>query len=606
MQTDATIDRLRHDPGPLLDALRKAGADVSRPKCIRCPWHEDAHASSGVFAGKEDGVWRFKCQVCGVGGDVFDIRAKVSGRDVADELRAARGEQQHDRAPAQQHTAPPKRVYASIEAIEQDIPTIRRTFVYADPTTGAPEMIVFRQRLADGRKSFMQARPVDGGFVLEAPPKPWPIYNRARVCGAERVVVVEGEGVVHALHDLGIVATTSPGGAGKAAHADWSPLAGKTCILWPDCDPPNNKGVRTGIAHMREVARLLQALEPPTRVLWIDPDLLNLPPKGDAADFIAQRADLSAEQQRAAVEDALSEAVAIGPSSEVAALVDDAIAGRRRIVGWPWPALHALTRALSPATVTLLVAHPGATKSFALLQAAQWWHEHGERVAVLELEDGRAFHLRRAIAQHAGEGEFTSDEWCRDHPETARDIAARSAAWADSFGACIHELPGDVQPTMQTVGDWIEQQADAGKRIIAVDPLSIVEARRDQFIHDQRFIARVKRIVEQAGCSLVLVMHPRKNSDGMTTDDIAGGAAFGRLAQTVIWLEFCKSPRTVTVRDTTCELPVNVEVNRIAHLVKTRIGRGQGSRIGYHFDGATLRLREHGAIMRATPAEVPE
>lgn len=594
MQTDSNIERMRSDSGALLDALREAGAEILKPNEIRCPWHDDQHASAGVFTG-DDGAWRFKCHVCGVSGDVFDIRAKVSGQSVADELRKAHapGSNSPTRSAPRTNTERPPRVFSSIDAIRENDPRIRNVFTYSNPTTGAADMIVFRLHLPDGRKSFMQAHATDGGIVLKAPPKPWPLYNRARVAGADRVVIVEGEKCVHALHDVGIVSTTSPGGAGKAEYADWSPLAGKTCILWPDNDEP-------GISHMRDVARILQSLEPPARVSMIDPATLDLQPKADVADYLAARANLSVEDRQIAIEhDVLPEAQSTGPASEVAAMVNDAIAGRRRVVGWPWSALNGLTRALSPATVSLLVAHPGATKSFMLLQAGQWWQEHNERVAILELEDGRAFHLRRAIAQHIGEAGYTDDEWCKDHPQTVADIIGRSGQWADRFGACIHELSHDVQPTMQTVGDWIERQADAGKRIIAVDPLSIVEAERDQYIHDQRFIARVKRIVERAGCSLVLVMHPRKGATGRTTDDIAGGAAFGRLAQTVLWLEHFGQPRQVTVRDATMELPVMAESNRMMHLTKTRIGRGQGMRIAYWFDSATLRLRELGIAMKS-------
>ena len=593
----ATTDRLRADSGVLLDALREAGADVQRPNAIRCPFHDDQHPSAGVYRG-DDGAWKFKCHGCGFHGDLFDVRAKARNTTPADELKASRGDNAQTIQPARHKASPPKRVFPTLADIEREYPTIQESFQYTNPETGVPDLVVFRQRLADGRKSFIQARPVERGFVLEAPPKPWPLYNRARIAQADRLIVVEGEKCVHTLHAVGIIATTSPAGAGKAAHADWGPLAGRECILWPDCDPPDAKGKRTGIAHMREVAKLLQALDPPARVLWLDPDLLDLPDKGDAADFIERLGDLTTEQQRQAVEDALTEAVPTGPSAEVDELVRDAIAGRRRNVAWPWKQLGSATRALAPATVTLLVASPGATKSLMLIQAAAWWQEHNERIAVLELEDGRAFHLRRALAQRAGESGMTDDEWCQQHPETATAATSQNAEFMDALGVCMHELPGDAQPTLEVIGDWIEQQAIAGKRVIAIDPISIAEAHRDQHIADQKFVARVKRIVENFGCSLLLIMHPKKHAQGRTTDDIAGGAAYGRLAQSVIWLEHTGQTRHVTVMDSTMNLPVPVEVNRIAHLVKTRIGHGQGLRIGYWFDPQTLRLREHGVIVR--------
>jgi len=471
--------------------------------------------------------------------------------------------------------------------------------VYRNPETRACDLVVLRIEAPGQSKRFLQGHQTKAGwFAMTAPAKPWPLYNRARAAKSARVLIVEGEKCVHALNDIGIVATTSPGGAGKAEHADWSPLAGKDCVLWPDCDPPDDTGKRTGIVHMRRVAKCLQALDPPARVLWLDPDLLDLPDKGDAADFVDRLDGLSDIQKREAVEDVLAEAVPTGPSAEVEALVRDAIAGRRRIVPWPWQQLGAATKALAPSTVTLLCASPGATKSLMLMQAAAWWNGSGERVAVLQLEDGRAFHLRRALAQQAGESGLTDDDWCRDNAVLATAATAQHSAFMDSLGACIHELPGDTQPTLDAVADWIDNQAVAGKRVIAVDPLSIAAAHRDQHIADQKFIARAKRIVETNGCSLVLVMHPKKHAQGRTTDDIAGGAAYGRLAQTVVWLEHTGKDQNMTVRDTTMGLSVSTDVNRIVHLVKTRIGRGQGMRLGYWFDPQTLRLDERGAIIR--------
>ena len=74
------------------------------------------------------------------------------------------------------------------------------------------------------------------------------------------------------------------------------------------------------------------------------------------------------------------------PSAEVGVLIDDAIAGRRRVLMWPWSSLGKLSRALAPATVTPIVAGPGAAKSLMLVQAGAHWHEQGYRPALLVLQ----------------------------------------------------------------------------------------------------------------------------------------------------------------------------------------------------------------------------
>ena len=48
-------------------------------------------------------------------------------------------------------------------------------------------------------------------------------------------------------------------------------MAGKIVYLWHDADLPGSEtGKVTGIEHMNEVARQLEALDPPPRVFWID------------------------------------------------------------------------------------------------------------------------------------------------------------------------------------------------------------------------------------------------------------------------------------------------------------------------------------------------
>jgi hypothetical protein len=176
-------------------------------------------------------------------------------------LKEAKGE--NNRAATAGAKKPP-RVYATRAAREAaatwngDAPpmTIETTFKYTDPATGNVDLEVFRLLKTDGKKSFKQASPVPGGWVLSAPPKPWPLYNRTRLKSAHTVIVVEGEKAVHALQSVlpeGFAATTSPCGAGKAAHADWSPVAGKRVYVWPDHDD-------AGRRHAADVVVLLQRL----------------------------------------------------------------------------------------------------------------------------------------------------------------------------------------------------------------------------------------------------------------------------------------------------------------------------------------------------------
>ena len=160
-------DRLRSDRDALLDALAQAGADVSRPSAIRCPFHDDQHPSAGLY--ERDGVFRFKCQSCGAGGDVFDIRAKVNGTSEADELRKARAHDAPARRPKQ---ARPAKVFADFDAIRQRVENVVQIDPFRWPDTGAIHALEVRVEPGrDGRsKDIWQMRPVDDGYTWGGKP----------------------------------------------------------------------------------------------------------------------------------------------------------------------------------------------------------------------------------------------------------------------------------------------------------------------------------------------------------------------------------------------------------------------------------------------------
>ena len=263
-------DVLRRDKTALVHELEQAGSQFKGNAC-RCPFHDDKHPSAGIYC-DDVGVWRFRCQSasCGIGGDIFDIQARLRNTTPAEILKAG---------------SPPKanapKVYATLDELKAAMPgPVEAVHSYTNPTTGEIDMVVIRCMTPEG-KTFRQCRPHAGGYVQQAPPKPWPLYNRARVRAADTVLVCEGESCVESLHGAGVVATTSPGGAGKAHLADWQPLAGKNCILWPDNDPQ-------GRLHMQQVETILQSLEPSPRISMIEPADLDLQEKEDAADYIEQ------------------------------------------------------------------------------------------------------------------------------------------------------------------------------------------------------------------------------------------------------------------------------------------------------------------------------
>ena len=107
----------------------------------------------------------------------------------------------------------------------------------------------------DGRKTFRQRRPVDGGeweYSLGDTPKV--LYNlpavRAAIASNTSIYVVEGEKDAEALIARGLVATTMPGGAGKWLDIHTMALAGGTVDIIADND-------EVGHEHAADVFRKL-------------------------------------------------------------------------------------------------------------------------------------------------------------------------------------------------------------------------------------------------------------------------------------------------------------------------------------------------------------
>jgi hypothetical protein len=114
-------------------------------------------------------------------------------------------------------------------------------------------------------------------------PDPRPLYNLPAVVQAQTVVLVEGEKCAQALIDAGIVATTAMHGAkAPVDKTDWSPLAGRDVLIWPDRDSP-------GWAYAENAAKACEAAGCRSVALLVPPT--DKPPKWDAADALAEGFD---------------------------------------------------------------------------------------------------------------------------------------------------------------------------------------------------------------------------------------------------------------------------------------------------------------------------
>lgn len=567
--------QLRTRREPLESELVLAGAKFRGTRCT-CPFHDDRHASAGIY--EENGVWRFKCQTstCGFGGDVYDVRAKIDGKPLADVLVKER--------PPEAPKA--KRVFPTVESIRQSVSKlgpIDAVYEYTNPDSKQVEIVQIRYRPAPDEKSFLPHRAVDGGFVLGAGPKPWPLYNRCRLKNAQSVVVVEGEKCVHALHKIGIVATTSLSGASNAAHADWSPLAGKEVYIWRDFD-------EAGAGYARDVAEMLLKLNPAPEVWEIDPSGLGLEKGGDVADFIENGGTV--EDVRMILEDG-SERITAG--SEFESRMDEIESGEWRSLDWPFPSLSRFSKSLFPGTITLLCGDPGSSKSFMLLQSMHWWHAVGCKVALFELEEDRAFHLHRLLAIVSENWNVLDDDWCRNNANQLKEIRKKFGPMVEDFAPRVTTVPlGEVR--YDTVLKWMQDECNAGAEILGIDPVTAVETGESRHREDLAFIVKATKILQKHRARLLLITHPRAAGPkaGKTMDDMAGGRTFSRNTQTVLWLHRHDPAKSFKIDN---RLGVEIiDCNRTIVIAKARNGRGHGFRIAFN-QSHEVKFAEQGVVM---------
>lgn len=303
------VERLRRETS-LSETARSFGVDLEQDGdewigC--CPFHRDDTPSFTVFRGN-DGIERFHCFGCGgpdngKGGDVLDFVKAIKGVGLKDAIRILGGELKD------QPNIPPKRIdvvsiYAKILPVDppREIAAGDRIDLYNPKRAGqkwewgkfTPSM-AFPYRRSDGSlMGYVLRREFENGARKETPmvmwvklpdgkeawcrypfPKPRALYGLADL-RAGQVVVVEGEKCKDRLAERsGRNVVSWPGGTYGIRHADWSPLAGRSVVIWPDADDPGRKTAQ-------DIAAILVGLGCSVKIM----DVAGKPDGWDAADAI--------------------------------------------------------------------------------------------------------------------------------------------------------------------------------------------------------------------------------------------------------------------------------------------------------------------------------
>ena len=246
----------------------------------------DIHGTPGQslkveLKGQKKGIW--KDHATDDGGDIFGLFAAVHGLDTKSDFKTVLDKTREWLGEPQQFIR---------DAVYKDIPSQRGAPVdtlgphvakYDYPDKDGHLVACAYKYLTEHGKTF---RIWDVKKRRWQAPDPRPLYNQPGIARSDFVILCEGEKCAQALIDSGYCATTAIGGA-KAPldKTDWSPLKGKTLVIWPDND-------QAGKDYASALAAFLQNRGPKEIRLLVPSDLA--PAKWDAADAVAESFDIPA------------------------------------------------------------------------------------------------------------------------------------------------------------------------------------------------------------------------------------------------------------------------------------------------------------------------
>ena len=161
-------------------------------------------------------------------------------------------------------------------------PSAKWTYCDVD---GNPWIEIHRHDLPGNKKFFRQFDIREQKWIKKDGhqlPSPRPLYNLQAIVTpddeSDFILLVEGEKCADALINLGFVATTTIGGSQSAHKTDFSPLEGRTVIIWRDNDEAGQK-------YAQEAGKALLQAKALPRTLPVPEDK----PEGwDVADAIAE------------------------------------------------------------------------------------------------------------------------------------------------------------------------------------------------------------------------------------------------------------------------------------------------------------------------------
>lgn len=138
---------------------------------------------------------------------------------------------------------------------------------------GALLYYVYRFEPEGQRKQFSgvtywRHRDGKGEWRFKSPPTPRPLFGLPSLLAQPNapVLIVEGERKCEAAQKVlgtAYACVTWPNGAQSAGRADWSPLAGRNAVMWPDADAPGQAAANAVCVQVRQAGGTVRVVHPP-------------------------------------------------------------------------------------------------------------------------------------------------------------------------------------------------------------------------------------------------------------------------------------------------------------------------------------------------------
>jgi AAA domain/Toprim-like len=306
-----------------------------------------------------------------------------------------------------------------------------------------------------------------------------PLYRLPEISLASTVVLVEGEGKALALASVGIEATSAmQGAAAPIEKTDWSPLHGKTVIIWPDNDEP---GARYG----RAAAERLAALGCIVKIVSVP---AGKPRTWDAGDCVS-----SGEDPRLLIDRALAFQVDKKRASRIRLL------SLRDMENLP-PMSWLIKDIVTEGGLSMIWGRSGALKSFVALDMAMCvatgasWHGH-------DVKKGRSIYV-------AAEGAF--------------GLSRRAIGWRESRGNGLPEpdiflVPHGITLTSDDLDAVIAAIEEIGGNValIVIDTMSRTfgAGNPNQPVDMNMYVAAADKLRESTGAHIMIVHHAGEDED---------------------------------------------------------------------------------------------